>query len=284
MDQPIVLSGVVEHGAGKGRQAGFPTANLHAEGLTLPAYGVYASLMVLADGKMRPGVTNIGTRPTADSSERPTVETWLPGYAGDLYGQRVSLVLVSYLRAIRPFGDMSALKRQIDLDASQAAVLTGAFMESSAVSRSAAQTRAFGTGISRFLLKGDVLTLSGPLGAGKSEFARGVAQGLGITGTIPSPTFTILNMYDGGRIPLYHYDWYRIEDPEELTAIGAEEHLPGDGVTLVEWSEQAPELLPDARLAVCLVPLDAQRRLVTLRPMGGFRDIHDWITEWKQIC
>ncbi len=278
---PTVLSGTIEHGEGKGHLAGFPTANLRTAEAVLPKYGVYASVLIINDSVLRPGVTNVGTRPTADQSASPTVETWLPGYQGDLYGQNVSLVLLSYLRGIRPFEDMSALKAQIDRDAERASAITDAFAAGSVISHSPEDTRETGRCIASYLSAGDVLTLQGHLGAGKSEFARGIARGLGIQGTLPSPTFTILNVYDSGNLPLYHYDWYRIEDSEELVAIGAEEHLPGDGVTLVEWAEQAPELLPDKRLEVSLISLNERTRIICFEPMGGFRAVNEWLTELK---
>ncbi|MBQ4436121.1 MAG: tRNA (adenosine(37)-N6)-threonylcarbamoyltransferase complex ATPase subunit type 1 TsaE [Clostridia bacterium] len=281
---PTILSGMIEHGEGKGRLAGFPTANLHTENTALPAYGVYASVLIAEDGELRHGVTNIGTRPTADRSERPTVETWLPGFEGDLYGQKATVVLLQYIRSIHAFADMAALKRQIDCDAEKAASVTEPFIAMSLLSRDAAMTRENGQQLAPRLQIGDVLTLTGPLGAGKSEFARGIARGLGIEGTLPSPTFTILNVYENGRIPLYHYDWYRIEDPEELLAIGAEEHLPGNGVTLVEWSEQAPELLPEERLDVQLIKLDDGQRLICFKAIGGFRPIEGWLAEMKEKC
>lgn len=281
---PIVLNGVIEHGEGKGHRAGFPTANLHTDGSALPEYGVYAAVMVTQDGKMRPGVTNVGTRPTADHSDRITVETWLPGYEGDLYGQQATVILLSYLRGIQEYDDMGCLKAQIDLDAEHGARLSEDLILSSVVTESPAETREAGFRIAQYLQNGDVLTLSGPLGAGKSEFARGIARGFGIQGTLPSPTFTILNVYSTDRTVLYHYDWYRIEDPEELIAIGAEEHLPGDGVTLVEWAEQAAELLPEKRLEVRIIPLDSQKRIIHLEPLGGFRRVDHWLTERKEQC
>ena len=284
MNQPIVLSGTIEHGKGQGHLSGFPTANLKTGEGSLPEYGVYASVLAAEDGILRAGVTNVGTRPTADDNPRPTVETWLPGYSGDLYGHSATLLLVDYLRGIRAFDDMSALKRQIDADAAKAAEITASLIRRSVLSRGAEQTRAIGARIGEKLRQGDVLTLHGPLGAGKSELARGIARGLDIEGPLPSPTFTILNMYTQGRLPLYHYDWYRIEDPEELLAIGAEEHLPGDGVTLVEWSEQAPELLPETRLEVRYTVLETQTRLLTLNPKGGFRPVTDWLPAAKEIC
>ena len=135
---------------------------------------------------------------------------------------------------------------------------------------SAAETRALGAKLAAFLQPGDTLLLQGDLGAGKSEFARGVARGLGITGPVPSPSFTILNAYDEGRLPLYHFDWYRIEDPEEIAQMGMDEMLGGDGVALIEWSEKAPEWVPERALRVNIRAEDEETREITFTPLGGF--------------
>ena len=136
-----------------------------------------------------------------------------------------------------------------------------------------ADTRALGERLAKRLLPGDVLLLSGELGAGKSELARGIARGLGITGPIPSPTFTLLNIYDTGRIPLHHFDWYRAEDPEELLAAGLEEYIRGGWVTLIEWHERAPGLCPEKHLLVEIKAADDNARLISLIPQGGFRQL-----------
>lgn len=94
---------------------------------------------------------------------------------------------------------------------------------------------------------GTVCTLSGDLGVGKTVFAQGLAQGLGITEAISSPTFTIVQVYDEGRLPFYHFDVYRIGDPEEMDEIGYEDYFYGDGVCLIEWAELIEELLPAHR-------------------------------------
>ena len=91
---------------------------------------------------------------------------------------------------------------------------------------------------------GDVICLDGDLGVGKTVFAQGFASGLGITDPITSPTFTIMNIYDSGRLPLYHYDVYRIEDESEMDELGYEEYFFGNGVTLVEWASQIPDCIP----------------------------------------
>ena len=89
------------------------------------------------------------------------------------------------------------------------------------------ETRELAKRLAKELRRGDVLLLWGDLGAGKSEFTRGLAQGLGVTATVTSPSFTILNVYDDGRIPLYHFDWYRLNSVEELYEMGMEEFLGG---------------------------------------------------------
>ena len=91
---------------------------------------------------------------------------------------------------------------------------------------------------------GDIYCLSGPLGAGKTAFAQGFARGLGFTGLVVSPTFTILNICEGGRMPLYHFDLYRLEGAEDLAGIGYEEFFYGQGCSLVEWAEIAEDAIP----------------------------------------
>ncbi|MDD6050695.1 MAG: tRNA (adenosine(37)-N6)-threonylcarbamoyltransferase complex ATPase subunit type 1 TsaE [Clostridiales bacterium] len=138
---------------------------------------------------------------------------------------------------------------------------------------SPAQTRALGRRLAELLLPGDVLLLDGDLGAGKSELTRGIAEGLGITTTVTSPSFTILNVYDEGRIPLYHFDWYRLSGADELYEMGMDEYLGGDGVAVVEWPSQCPEAIPETYLAVHLTPVGESAREITLTPMGDFRSI-----------
>jgi tRNA threonylcarbamoyladenosine biosynthesis protein TsaE len=92
---------------------------------------------------------------------------------------------------------------------------------------------------------GQIFTLDGDLGVGKTVFAKGLAEGLGITEPVSSPTFTIVQEYTDGRLPLYHFDVYRIEEPEEMEEIGYEEYFNGDGVCLIEWADMIREILPD---------------------------------------
>lgn len=99
---------------------------------------------------------------------------------------------------------------------------------------------------------GEVYCLSGDLGVGKTVFTKGFAAGLGITEPVSSPTFTIVQIYDEGRLPLYHFDVYRIEDIEEMEEIGYEDCFYGEGVCLVEWAELIKEILPENRRKILI--------------------------------
>ena len=135
-------------------------------------------------------------------------------------------------------------------------------------------TQNLGRRLAARLKAGDVVLLSGQMGAGKSEFARGVARGLGITSAVPSPSFTILNVYDEGTLPLYHFDWYRIGDQSEITDMGLDEYIGGDGVCLIEWHERAEDLLPRTALEVLLSPQADGARLITMIPHGDWQVLH----------
>lgn len=93
-------------------------------------------------------------------------------------------------------------------------------------------------------LPGTIIAMSGDLGVGKTLFTQGFAKGLGIEEPVNSPTFTILQVYDSGRLPFYHFDVYRVGDPEEMDEIGFEDYIFGDGVSIIEWAELIEELLP----------------------------------------
>lgn len=141
-------------------------------------------------------------------------------------------------------------------------------------SKTAEETREIGKQLSKLLESGDVLLLTGEMGSGKSELARGIAQGLGIVGHITSPTFTLLNIYQTpAGTPLHHFDWYRVEDPEELLAAGLDEFISGEFITLIEWHERAPELLPDDCLEVVITVTSETQRNITILSKGSFRKI-----------
>ncbi|MBO5247562.1 MAG: tRNA (adenosine(37)-N6)-threonylcarbamoyltransferase complex ATPase subunit type 1 TsaE [Eubacterium sp.] len=120
-------------------------------------------------------------------------------------------------------------------------------------------------------LPGTVYTLTGDLGVGKTVFAQGLACGLDIEDSINSPTFTIVQVYDEGRLPFYHFDVYRIGDIEEMDEIGYEDYFYGKGVCLIEWAELIEELLPPERVAV-VIEKDLQKgfdyRKITLQEIS----------------
>lgn len=107
------------------------------------------------------------------------------------------------------------------------------------------ETREFGFSLAKSLKKGQVVALIGDLGTGKTALTKYIAEGLGIKSTITSPTFTIVQEYHEGRLPLYHFDVYRIADPEEMYELGYEEYFYGDGVCIVEWADLIEDLLPE---------------------------------------
>ena len=99
---------------------------------------------------------------------------------------------------------------------------------------------------------GQIYTLTGDLGVGKTVFTQGVAAGLGITEPVNSPTFTIIQEYEDGRLPFYHFDVYRIGDLEEMEEIGYDDYFFGQGICLIEWAELIEEILPDKRIEVTI--------------------------------
>ena len=99
---------------------------------------------------------------------------------------------------------------------------------------------------------GQIFTLIGDLGVGKTVFTKGLARGLGITEPVNSPTFTILQVYEEGRLPFYHFDVYRIGDVEEMDEIGYEDYFYGDGVCLIEWASMISELIPETAIQVTI--------------------------------
>ena len=128
------------------------------------------------------------------------------------------------------------------------------------------ETEALGEALGRVLPPGSVEAYTGGLGAGKTAFTRGLARGLGIQDRVTSPTYTIVNEYEGGRLPLFHFDWYRLSDAEELFDIGWEDYLSRGGVCAVEWSENAPEAF-DAPVRVTIWQA-GEARLISIQGDG----------------
>lgn len=119
-------------------------------------------------------------------------------------------------------------------------------------SKSPEDTFQIGMRLGKLAEAGDVYTLTGDLGVGKTVFTKGFAKGLGIEESVNSPTFTILQIYEDGRLPLYHFDVYRIGSVEEMEETGFEEYIMGDGVSLIEWADLIEEILPRKRTRVLI--------------------------------
>ena len=135
---------------------------------------------------------------------------------------------------------------------------------------SADETQALGQRLAKRLLPGNVIAYFGDLGAGKTALTRGIAQGLGVTDLVTSPTYTIVNEYLTGRIPLFQFDMYRLGSSDELFDIGWEDYLARGGVCAVEWSENVEDALRDAiHITIEKDPLEPDTRRITIE--GGSR-------------
>ena len=146
---------------------------------------------------------------------------------------------------------------------------------------SEADTMAFAARLSPMLMAGDTVLLEGDLGAGKSVLARGIARGMGIEGPMPSPTFTLMVPYEAKGRRLYHFDLYRLSDPDEYYAAGLDEFVGGDGVAVVEWPGMA-DLDPEPALRLCLERGEGdEQRTITIENQGvaGFDPTQ--LDEWR---
>jgi tRNA threonylcarbamoyladenosine biosynthesis protein TsaE len=144
-------------------------------------------------------------------------------------------------------------------------VIAGQGLERIVVTRDAASTRALAAALAAVARPGDLISLVGDLGAGKTQFAKGFGAGLGVTDTIVSPSFVLMAEYRG-RLPLFHVDLYRLADAAEALAGGLIDDRQGDGVTLVEWAERLADALPAERLDVLIDGAGDDPRRITLRP------------------
>ena len=133
------------------------------------------------------------------------------------------------------------------------------------VTHSPAETRALGGRLANALWAGAVVAFTGDLGAGKTAFVSGMAQALGVEERVTSPTFTIVNEYEGGRLPLFHFDMYRLGDADELFHIGWEDYLARGGICAVEWSENVEEAIEDDTVRVAIRRgADDSTRVITI--------------------
>ena len=134
------------------------------------------------------------------------------------------------------------------------------------------QTEDIGAALGKIIEPGTVIAYRGDLGAGKTAFTRGLARGLGCTEIVTSPTYTIVNEYLGGRIPLFHFDMYRLRSSDDLFDIGWEDHLDRGGVCAVEWSENVDDAMEDA-LYITIEKLGEDARRITIEGGGGLADL-----------
>jgi tRNA threonylcarbamoyladenosine biosynthesis protein TsaE len=112
------------------------------------------------------------------------------------------------------------------------------------ISNSAAETIEAGRKYGRTAAKGDVFALTGDLGAGKTQFVKGVVAGLGGKAEVTSPTFVLVHEYEDGRLPVYHFDFYRLDNSEAVLRLGFDDYVFGDGISLIEWADRYPDLIP----------------------------------------
>ena len=134
------------------------------------------------------------------------------------------------------------------------------------------ETEQLGAALGRIVRPGTVIAYRGDLGAGKTAFTRGLARGLGYTDIVTSPTYTIVNEYLGGRLPLFHFDMYRLSSPDDLWDIGWEDYLDRGGVCCVEWSENVADALEDP-ITVTIDKLGENSRRITLEGGSALADL-----------
>jgi tRNA threonylcarbamoyladenosine biosynthesis protein TsaE len=136
------------------------------------------------------------------------------------------------------------------------------------ISTSAEDTLNIGERLGKLLDRGDIICLSGDLGAGKTALTQGIANGMGVKDYVTSPTYTIINEYQG-RIPLYHFDVYRLNDVEEMYELGYEEYFFGDGAVVVEWADIVKDIIPGERLWITILQSKNENsREIILEPTG----------------
>ena len=140
------------------------------------------------------------------------------------------------------------------------------------ITSSPAETEAIGAALGKIILPGTVIAYRGDLGAGKTAFTRGLARGLGCSEIVTSPTYTIVNEYLGGRIPLFHFDMYRLRSSDDLFDIGWDDYLDRGGVCAVEWSENVDDAMEDA-LYITIEKLGEDSRRITLEGGDGLADL-----------
>jgi tRNA threonylcarbamoyladenosine biosynthesis protein TsaE len=133
------------------------------------------------------------------------------------------------------------------------------------ISNSPAETEAFGREFAGNLNRGDVLALVGELGSGKTQFVKGLAAGLRTDSAVTSPTFTLIHEYVGGKLPVYHFDFFRIEDRQSAERLGLEDYFFGDGVSVVEWADRFSDLIPPTASWISFETKSESQRAIATR-------------------
>lgn len=248
---PFTISGKVVGGNKLGRTIDIPTANIFPkEDVSKMAFGVYYS-KVFIGGKSYKAITNLGIKPTIADNSKVNAESFIYDFDGDIYDNEITVELLEFKRPERKFSSFEELGIQMKKDLEEGRVYSRLnTVEDTGLKNmeietfSAKETFEIGRKIGMEALPGSVFTLIGDLGVGKTVLTQGVAEGLGIEEPVNSPTFTILQVYDEGRLPFYHFDVYRIADESEMDEIGYEEYFYGDGVCFVEWANLIPGIVP----------------------------------------
>jgi tRNA threonylcarbamoyladenosine biosynthesis protein TsaE len=136
------------------------------------------------------------------------------------------------------------------------------------ISNSPAETEAIGRQLASDVNSGSVLALKGELGSGKTLFTQGLVAGLESGATVTSPTFTIVHEYQGGRLPVYHFDFFRLHDRESTVRLGLEDYFFGDGVSVIEWADRFPELIPEQGCWISFEIKSERQRIITVSHHG----------------
>lgn len=133
------------------------------------------------------------------------------------------------------------------------------------ISNSPAETETFGRDFARNIDQGTVVALQGELGAGKTQFVKGFVAGIGSSTEVTSPTFTLIHEYSGGRWPVYHFDFFRISNRQSAERIGLDDYFCGEGISVIEWADKFPELIPNGALWVSFAIESETQRAITVK-------------------
>ena len=133
------------------------------------------------------------------------------------------------------------------------------------ISNSPDETEVFGRRFAENLKPGDVLALTGELGSGKTQFVKGLVAGLGSTAEVTSPTFTLIHEYTDGPIPIYHFDFFRVEDRQSAERLGLDDYFFGDGVSVIEWADRFPDLIPENARWIAFETKSETQRAITAK-------------------